>query len=96
MHLFRAIAVGCLALVPAAAAGAARLSPQEIQAAFFTGKPFTASTPSNIKFTMLFLADGRVTREPVGKPEHIVIRSGLAEVSASPGAIPESRCRLPL
>lgn len=67
MHLFRAIAVGCLALVPAAAAGAARLSPQEIQAAFFTGKPFTASTPSNIKFTMLFLTDGRVTREPVGK-----------------------------
>lgn len=50
-----------------AAAAATRLSPQEIQATFFAGKPFTASTPSNIKFTMLFLGDGRVTREPIGK-----------------------------
>ena len=66
MRVFQAIAVGCLVLVPAAA-WAARLSPPEVQAAFFTGKPFTASTPSNILFTMLFLPDGRVTREPVGK-----------------------------
>lgn len=49
------------------AAAATKLSPSEIQALFFTGQPFTASTPSNIRFTMLFTPDGKVTREPVGK-----------------------------
>jgi hypothetical protein len=46
---------------------ATRLTPAEIQAAFFTGQPFTASTPSGVKFKMVFTADGKVTREPVGK-----------------------------
>lgn len=46
---------------------ATRVSPSDIQATFFNGKPFTASTPSNIKFTMVFTADGKVTREPQGK-----------------------------
>jgi hypothetical protein len=46
---------------------ATRLTPVEIQAAFFTGQPFTASTPSGVKFKMVFAADGKVTREPVGK-----------------------------
>ena len=49
------------------AGAATMLAPNEIQAAFFTGQPFTASTPSNIKFKMTFTADGKVTREPVGK-----------------------------
>ena len=46
---------------------ATRLTPAEIQTAFFTGQPFTASTPSGVKFKMVFAADGNVTREPVGK-----------------------------
>lgn len=46
---------------------ATRLAPNEIQAAFFNNQPFTASTPSNIKFTMVFKPDGKVTREPQGK-----------------------------
>jgi hypothetical protein len=46
---------------------AARLSPAQIQATFFTGKPFTASTPSNIQFTMVFTPDGKVSRQPLGK-----------------------------
>ena len=46
---------------------ATRLSPSEIQSTFFNGQPFTASTPSNIKFKMVFTADGKVTREPLGK-----------------------------
>ena len=50
-----------------ASSATARLAPAEIQATFFTGKPFTASTPSNIRFTMTFTPDGKVTREPVGK-----------------------------
>lgn len=49
------------------ASAATKLTPNEIQALFFTGQPFTASTPSNIRFTMLFMPDGRVTREPVGR-----------------------------
>lgn len=52
----------------ATGAGAAeKLTPPVIQSTFFTGQPFTASTPSNIQFKMLFTADGRVTREPAGK-----------------------------
>ena len=43
-----------------------RLSPKEIQAEFFNGAPFTSLTPSNTKFTMVFKADGKVTRKPQG------------------------------
>src|SRR5687767_1254297 len=50
-----------------ASSAATRLPPAEIQSTFFTGKPFTASTPSKIQFTMIFTPDGKVTREPVGK-----------------------------
>ena len=46
---------------------AAVLAPNEIQTTFFTGQPFTSSTPSNVKFKMVFTADGKMTREPVGK-----------------------------
>ena len=46
---------------------ATRLSPNEIQTQFFNGQPFTSSTPSNTKFTMVFKADGTVTRKPQGK-----------------------------
>src|SRR6476660_1488544 len=45
---------------------AATLSPKEIQGEFFNGKPFTASTSSNTKFTMVFTGDGKVTRKPQG------------------------------
>ena len=41
------------------------LAPNEIQATFFNGQPFTASTP-NIKYKMVFTADGKMTREPAG------------------------------
>ena len=44
-----------------------KLTPKEIQDAFFTGQPFTSSTPSNIKFKMVFTADGKMTREPVSR-----------------------------
>jgi hypothetical protein len=44
---------------------AAALAPNEIQATFFTGQPFTASAP-NIKYKMIFSADGKMTREPIG------------------------------
>jgi hypothetical protein len=44
----------------------AKLSPSDIQTTFFNGQPFTASTPSNLKFKMTFSADGKMKRVPVG------------------------------
>jgi hypothetical protein len=49
------------------AAALTRLTPKEIQDTFFTGEEFTSSTPSNIKFKMVFTPDGKVTREPVSR-----------------------------
>ena len=48
------------------AAPADKLSPENIQATFFNGQPFTAVTPSNVKFKMTFSADGKMKREPSG------------------------------
>src|SRR3974390_1810518 len=52
---------------PAGAAPAGKLAPNDIQTTFFTGEAFTSSTPQNIKYTMVFTADGKMTREPQGK-----------------------------
>jgi hypothetical protein len=49
-----------------AAAQPAKLPPSEIQTTFFNGQPFTASTLSNVKYKMTFLADGKMKREPIG------------------------------
>jgi hypothetical protein len=60
--------VAAAVLMGSAALGAAvKLAPAEIQAGFFNDLAFTASTPSNVKYKMMFMADGKVTREPVGK-----------------------------
>jgi hypothetical protein len=66
MLALRAAAIGIMLATSAFAAPAGKLSPSEIQAAFFNGQPFTAATPSNIKFKMTFTADGKMKREPVG------------------------------
>jgi len=50
-----------------ASVAAARMAPADIQATFFTGQPFTAATPANVKYRMTFTPDGNVTREPLGK-----------------------------
>jgi hypothetical protein len=50
----------------ALAAPAAKLAPADIQTTFFNGQPFTASTPSNLKFKMTFTADGKMKRQPIG------------------------------
>jgi hypothetical protein len=49
-----------------AAAQPAKLPPSEIQTTFFNGQPFTASTLSNVKYKMTFMADGKMKREPIG------------------------------
>src|SRR5262245_23891915 len=55
------------AAAPKAAPPAGRLAPKDIQDTFFTGQAFTAATPSNVKFKMLFMPDGKVVREPVAR-----------------------------
>ena len=55
------------ALLTSAALAAAKLTPKEIQAEFFTGTPFTAATTSGTKFKLTFTADGKVIREPQDK-----------------------------
>ena len=68
MHALRAIVVtGALLAGFAGVSAATKLAPADIQKNFFNGEAFTASTPSNIKFKMVFRPDGKVTREPVGK-----------------------------
>ena len=68
MRAWIAIAVFAGGVVPGLAAPApTRLTPADIQKTFFTGQEFTAATPSNIAFKMLFTADGKMTREPIGK-----------------------------
>ena len=65
----RLIAGAARALLSATglAAPAALVAPTDIQTTFFDGKPFTSATPQNIKYTMMFSADGKMTREPQGK-----------------------------
>ena len=67
--MIRAAIMGAAGAVLAAAPAMAleRLSPNDIQTAFFNGQPFTSSTASNTKFTMVFTPDGKVTRAPQGK-----------------------------
>ena len=54
-------------LLSASAAFAAPMTPSDIQATFFSGQPFTASTPGGTKFKMIFAPDGTMTREPSKK-----------------------------
>jgi hypothetical protein len=56
---------GIIAVAAIVPATAAVLAPNEIQATFFTGEPFTASA-TNIKDKMVFTSDGKMTREPIG------------------------------
>src|ERR1700750_2597137 len=58
---------GVAAVALIAPALAAVLARAEIQATFFNGEPFTSSTPSNVKYKMVFTADGKMTREPLAK-----------------------------
>jgi hypothetical protein len=54
-------------LLSASAIAADRMTPRDVQATFFNGKPFTASTTNGTKFKMIFTEDGKMTRQPSGK-----------------------------
>jgi hypothetical protein len=70
MHAYFAKGVTVAALAVLLTAGVtaqpAKLAPSEIQTTFFNGQPFTASTLSNVKYKMTFMADGKMKREPIG------------------------------
>src|SRR5436305_6506492 len=59
--------VAIAALLSGATHAASKLTPKEIQAEFFDGKPFTAATTSGTKFKLTFSGEGKVTREPQDK-----------------------------
>jgi hypothetical protein len=59
-------ALGAVLVTSALAAPPAKLAPADIQSTFFTGHPFTASTPSNLRFKMTFTPDGKMKRVPIG------------------------------
>ena len=68
-YIATAVSIGAMSLLLATsgmAAPAGKLSPDEIKTTFFDGKPFTASTPSSVKFKMTFTPDGKMKRHPVG------------------------------
>ena len=60
------VAAFAVLLTTGATAQPAKLPPSDIQTTFFNGQPFTASTLSNVKYKMTFMADGKMKRQPVG------------------------------
>jgi hypothetical protein len=70
------------------AAPVGRIAPKDIETLFFNGKPFTASTTSNVKYRMVFSADGTMTREPMAKS------GSKSKSSASPGPKTEGTWKL--
>ena len=87
------IAVLLIGAAPSLAAPAPRLAPTDIQKTFFNGQPFTAATPKNIKYTMSFAADGKMTREPVGKPAS---RTPAPGSSTRPASAPRGKAPRPI
>ena len=63
----RASPFGVMYLLVAARAAvvAEPMAPSDIQAIFFNGQPFTASTVDGTQFNMTFTADGKMIREPL-------------------------------
>jgi hypothetical protein len=65
-------AVICILLIASAAFAAEpmaprdiQMAPRDIQAIFFNGQSFTASTLDGTKFKMTFTPDGKMSREPL-------------------------------
>jgi hypothetical protein len=57
--------VACMLLAASAAFAAEPMAPTDIQATFFNGQSFTASTLDGTKFKMTFTPDGKMIREPL-------------------------------
>lgn len=67
---FIAALCGAAAIWPLAARAAPAaepMTPSDIKATFFNGKPFNAASPTGTKFTMMFTPDGKMTRQPLAQ-----------------------------
>jgi hypothetical protein len=60
-------AVMCLLVAASGAVAAEPMAPSDIQATFFNGQPFTASTPGGTQFKMIFTPNGKMSREPLAQ-----------------------------
>ena len=60
-------AVMCLLVAASGAVAAEPMAPSDIQATFFNGQPFTASTPGGTQFKMIFTPNGKISREPLAQ-----------------------------
>jgi len=60
-------AVVCILLTNAALAAEPMMVPSDIQATFFNGQPFIASTPGGTQFKMTFTPDGKMIRQPLAQ-----------------------------
>jgi hypothetical protein len=60
-------ALMCLLAAASGAVAAEPMAPSDIQATFFNGQPFTASTPGGTQFKMIFTPDGKMSREPLAQ-----------------------------
>ena len=76
------------------AAPVGRLAPTDIEKLFFTGKPFTASTTSNVKYKMVFAADGTMTREPMAASGSKSGRKSGTKSGGTPGPKSEGTWKL--
>lgn len=61
------LAVAGILLTSGAGLAAPPMEPNDIQATFFNGQPFTATALTGTKFKMTFTPDGKMTREPSAK-----------------------------
>ena len=57
----------CLLVAASGAVAAEPMAPSDIQATFFNGQPFTASTPGGTQFKMIFTPNGKMSREPLAQ-----------------------------
>ena len=67
MHVGPLVFLG-MPLSASAAFAADHMAPSDVQATFFNGKPFTASTTSGSQFKMTFTADGKFAVSLVERP----------------------------
>jgi hypothetical protein len=59
-----------------------KLSGEAIKAAWFDGKPFTATSPEGTAFLLTFTADGKSVRRPVEKKKGLTGATGFWRIIA--------------
>jgi len=94
-------AVMCLLVAASGAVAAEPMAPSDIQATFFNGQPFTASTSGGTQFKMIFTPNGKMSREPLAQSGYKTTARGSsmqrafaqAGIRPRPPATPSSEAR---